>query len=90
LKADHFCGASAAIAALQSQSSPALFTGIVADIHNELAALQEKRDRMKRRADRKLSKAKSALNKLQVFLFVDVSVSYLSRATFESHFVQKL
>ena len=83
LKADHFCGALAAIAALQSPSSPAVFAGVAADIHNELAALQAKRDNMRRRADRKLSKAKSALNKLQVFPLrsVDVFVSCLSRAT---------
>ena len=55
LKAEQVCGALAVNTAR-----------IASDIHSELSALQEKREKMRRRAERKFSKAKSALDKLQV------------------------
>jgi hypothetical protein len=54
-KAEQVCGALAVNTAR-----------IASDIHSELSALQEKREKMRRRAERKFSKAKSALDKLQV------------------------
>ena len=55
LKAEQICGALAVNIA-----------DIVSEVHSELAVLQEKREKMRRRAERKLYKAKSALDKLQV------------------------
>jgi hypothetical protein len=55
LKAEQVCGALTVNTA-----------DIVSDIHVELAVLQEKREKMRRRAERKLYKSKSALDKLQV------------------------